>query len=68
LTSLSANTWARAMSWGLVKFTKAGAAVRIPVGEVKRVAREGMPNLPAGYKRKTNGFNKAGRPKRGKRG
>ena len=62
-TRLSLNTWNRAMSWGQAKFTKAGGAVRVPIGDVNRVAREGFPNLPKGYKRKTNGNNKAGRPK-----
>jgi hypothetical protein len=38
-----------------------GAAIRLPAAEIERLARDGLPVLPAGYKRKTIGETKQGR-------
>jgi excisionase family DNA binding protein len=52
--SVSTSTLHRAISHGLVKSTKMGASIRIPSEEVMRLARDGLPTIPTGYKRKTD--------------
>jgi hypothetical protein len=62
--SISTSILWRLISHGLVKSTRTGASIRIPAEEVARLAREGVPKLPAGYKRKTVGTTRRGRPKK----
>lgn len=66
--SVSTTTLQRAISHGLIHFTKIGSAIRLPVDEIERLAREGLPKMPAGYKRKTAGPQSRGRPKTKRRG
>jgi excisionase family DNA binding protein len=54
----------RAISHDLLRSTKIGASIRIPADEVERIARDGLPDIPAGYKRKTNGNTRQGKGKR----
>jgi excisionase family DNA binding protein len=57
----------RAISHDLIRSTKIGASIRIPADEVERIARDGLPDIPAGYKRKTNGNTHRGRRAKTKR-
>ena len=66
--SVSTTTLQRAISHGLIHFTKIGSAIRLPVDEIERLGRGGLPKMPAGYKRKTAGPQSRGRPKTKRRG
>ena len=59
--SVSPTMLQRAISHGLIKSIKVGAAIRLPVAEIERVGRDGLPAMPRGYKRKTDGGGKRGR-------
>lgn len=65
--SVSTATLQRAISHGLIKCTRIGSAIRLPAAEIERLGRDGLPDIPAGYKRKTAGNTKAGRPKNKRR-
>jgi hypothetical protein len=65
--NLSRTTVDRAVSHGLVKVIYFGDRPLIPVGECERIAREGLPSIPPGYKRQTDGPTNAGRPKKRQR-
>jgi hypothetical protein len=53
--SVSEHTIARAISHGKVKAVYIGARLTIPASELARVLREGIPDIPAGYKAKGTG-------------
>jgi hypothetical protein len=55
------STTKRIISHGLVKVVYVGDRPLIPHQELLRIAREGLPNIPAGYKRKTVGPTNGGR-------
>jgi hypothetical protein len=50
--SVSEHTIARAISHGKVRAVYIGARLTIPASELARVLREGIPDIPAGYKAK----------------
>ena len=54
----------RAISHGVLPHNRIGTSIRIPAEVVQRIAREGLPDIPAGYKRKTNGSSSRGRGQR----
>ena len=62
--SVSNHTIQRAISFGLLRCTRIGMAIRVPATEVERLARDGLPELPRGYKRKTAGETKQGRKRK----
>jgi hypothetical protein len=63
--NLSRSTVDRVVSHGLVRVIYFGDRPFIPQEECDRIAREGLPNIPRGYKRVTAGpTKKQGRPKR----
>jgi hypothetical protein len=45
----------RAISWGKLKVIYYGDRPIVPVDEDERVGREGLPDVPPGYRRKTDG-------------
>jgi hypothetical protein len=55
------STTKRIISHGLVKVVYVGDRPLIPHQELLRIAREGLPHIPAGYKRKIGGLTNAGR-------
>jgi excisionase family DNA binding protein len=61
--SISVPTIHRALGAGLIRHSRLGRLVRIPVAEVDRVAAEGLPAIPR-YVRKTTGPTKQGRPRK----
>jgi hypothetical protein len=58
------HTIFRAVSHGMIKVIYVGNDPRVPPDEADRVRREGLPNIPPGYKRKTTGPGGPGRPKK----
>jgi hypothetical protein len=62
--NLSRSTVDRVVSHGLVKVIYFGDRPFIPAAECDRIAREGLPAISPGYKRRTNGPIKGGRPKK----
>lgn len=52
----------RAISHGRIKTIPFGDRSIVPPEEDERIGREGVPNVPAGYKRKTVGPWPGGRP------
>jgi hypothetical protein len=60
--NLSRSTVDRVVSHGLVKVIYFGDRPLIPAEECERIAREGLPDIPRGYKRVTAGPTKRGRP------
>lgn len=65
-TSLS--TLVRARSHGLIRVVYFGRRPIIPAAEFERLARDGLPAIPPGYKRLTRGATKVGRPRKRKAG
>jgi len=63
--NLSRATVDRAISHGMVRIVYFGSRPLIPAEECDRIAREGLPDIPPGYKRMTSGPTKVGRPKKG---
>lgn len=49
---ISAHTLKRAISFGLIRATNIGTRLLIPADEVKRLAAEGLPKIPVGWRRK----------------
>src|SRR5262245_304938 len=62
----SVSTLNRARSHGLIRVVYFGRRPIIPTPEFQRLAREGIPNIPAGYKRLTRGTTRVGRPPKAK--
>jgi len=58
--SVSEHTIARAISHGKVRAVYIGARLTIPASELARVLREGIPDIPAGYKAKGTAGQAAG--------
>lgn len=54
----------RAVSWGKLRVIRFGDRPMVPAEEQQRVAREGLPNVPTGYKRQTSGPVIGGRPRK----
>lgn len=63
---ISGSLLDRAISHGLVRIIRFGGRPLIPIGEADRIALEGLPPIPPGYRRVTSGPSGAGRP-RGRR-
>jgi hypothetical protein len=59
--NLSRSTVDRVVSHGLVRVIYFGDRPFIPVEECDRIAREGLPDIPRGYKRLTAGPTTKGR-------
>jgi excisionase family DNA binding protein len=58
--NVSVNTIRRCISAKLIRYIPMGRAQRIPVGEVERLAAEGLPAIPR-YQRQTPKPTKRGR-------
>jgi hypothetical protein len=56
----------RAVSHGLIKVLRFGDRPIIPAEEHQRICREGLPRIPAGYRRTTKGPWPGGRPRANK--
>lgn len=59
--NVSEHSVKRAISHGLIQTIRFGDRPLIPMREVKRIDREGLPKIPPGYKRKTQGLWPGGR-------
>src|SRR4051812_140447 len=60
----SPSTVKRAISHGLIRVIYIGTRPIIPADEFERIACEGLPAIPPGYKRMTTGPTKVGRPRK----
>ena len=65
LQGVSKSLIKRAISWGRIKVVYFGDLPIIPAEENERIAREGLPNIPAGYRPKTPTPGRGGRPRKG---
>lgn len=66
LFQLSKSMVARIISHGLVRLVYFGERSFVPLEEVDRLARDGVPEMPRGYRRMTTGpvYGATGRPPR----
>jgi hypothetical protein len=62
----SLTTLFRARSHGLIRVVQYGKRPIIPASEFERLACEGLPSIPPGYRRLTRGTTRVGRPRKAK--
>jgi hypothetical protein len=63
LHGVSISLIKRAISWGRINVVYFGDRPIIPPEENERIAREGLPDIPPGYRRKTPAPGRGGRPR-----
>ena len=63
LHGVSKSLIKRAISWGRVKVVYFGDLPIVPAEENERIAREGLPNIPTGYRPKSAAPGRGGRPR-----